>query len=131
PMLTWAAYQDEYLDEMLQLEGRGYPAIHSTCGGCQAANPTFRCTQQTCYGPSLFCHECIVDRHSVLLTHWIQEWTGNFFQRCSLKDLGLVIQLGHPTGYSCPNPLRANKNFVVIDLTGVHNVQVNFCLCDS
>lgn len=26
-MLTWADHRDEYLDETLRLEGRGYPAI--------------------------------------------------------------------------------------------------------
>ncbi|KAJ7816714.1 hypothetical protein B0H14DRAFT_2374442, partial [Mycena olivaceomarginata] len=131
PMLTWAEHQDEYLDEMLRLEGRGYAAIYSKCGGCEAPNPSFRCEHQTCYGPSLFCQTCIVARHSVLPTHWIQEWNGTFFERRSLMSLGVVIQLGHPPGFSCPNPLKANKNFVLIDVTGVQNVAVNFCQCDG
>ncbi|KAJ6549339.1 hypothetical protein B0H10DRAFT_2380877, partial [Mycena sp. CBHHK59/15] len=131
PMLTWAGHQDEYLDEVLRLEGRGYPAIHSTCGGCKAPNPTFRCAQQTCYGPSLFCQACIVKGHTVLPTHWIQEWNGSFFERRALKDLGLVIQLGHPPGSHCPNPLAANKDFCLIDVTGVHTVTMSYCLCDS
>ncbi|KAJ7306865.1 hypothetical protein DFH08DRAFT_720597 [Mycena albidolilacea] len=130
-MLTWTLHQDEYLDELLRLEGRGYAAIYSTCGGCQKLNPTFRCEHQTCLGPSLYCQACIVARHSALPTHWIQEWNGNFFERRALKTLGLVIQLGHPVGYSCPNPLKAIKTFVVIDVTGVHNVDVNFCQCDG
>ncbi|KAF8151201.1 hypothetical protein K438DRAFT_1623891 [Mycena galopus ATCC 62051] len=130
-MLTWAGHQDEYLDEMLRLEGRGYPAIHSKCGGCGEADPTYRCAQQTCYGPGLFCKKCIVARHAVLPTHWIQEWNGNFFVRRSLKDLGLVIQLGHPPGFSCDSPLRAHTHFVVIDVTGIHYVNVNFCQCDG
>ncbi|KAJ7936237.1 hypothetical protein B0H13DRAFT_1589693, partial [Mycena leptocephala] len=108
----WANHQDEYLDEMLRLEGRGYAAIYSTCGGCQRPNPTFICEQQTCYGPSLFCQRCIVERHTMLPTHWIQEWNGTFFERRGLMSLGLVMQLGHPPGYSCPNPLRGNKGFV-------------------
>ncbi|KAJ7851615.1 hypothetical protein B0H14DRAFT_2355115, partial [Mycena olivaceomarginata] len=131
PMLTWAEYQDEYLDEFLRLEGRGYRAIHSMCGGCSRPDPTFRCEHQTCNGPSLFCQTCIVRGHSVLPTHWIQEWNGNFFARRSLKDLGLVVQLGHPVGKGCSAPVRAHKEFVVIDVTGVHNVAVNFCNCDS
>ncbi|KAJ7808113.1 hypothetical protein B0H14DRAFT_2609131 [Mycena olivaceomarginata] len=103
PMLTWAAYQDEYLDEMLRLEGRGYPAIHSTCGGCQAA----------------ILHS---DAPSRLATA----------HRYSVTNASSTATLSsRHTGSNCPNPLRANKNFVVIDLTGVHNVQVNFCLCDS
>jgi hypothetical protein len=71
-MLTWAEHQDEYLDELLRLEGRGYKAIHSRCRGCSAPDPIFRCEHQTCYSPSLFCKTCIVQTHSVLPTHWIQ-----------------------------------------------------------
>ncbi|KAF7343966.1 CxC2 domain-containing protein [Mycena venus] len=131
PMLMWADHQNEYLDEMLRLKGRGYPAIYFKCGGCSEADPTFRCAQQTCYGPGLFCKKCIVACHAVLPTHWIQEWNGNFFEQRAPKDLGLVIQLGHPPGFSCDSPLRAHKNFVVIDVTGIHYVEVNFCHCDG
>jgi hypothetical protein len=61
----------------------------------------------------------------------LQEWNGTFFERRSLSSLGLVMQLGHPVGYSCSNPARAHKDFVVIDTTGIHNITVNFCLCDG
>ncbi|KAJ7677667.1 hypothetical protein B0H14DRAFT_3683366 [Mycena olivaceomarginata] len=118
PMLTWATHQDEYLDEVLRLEGRGYLAVYSTCGGCRGSDPTFRCEHQMCNGSGLFCKRCIVQQHAVLPTHWIQ-------------DLGLVVQLGHPAGYSCDNPWKAHQDFVIIDVTGVHNVNVNYCLCDS
>ncbi|KAF8209775.1 hypothetical protein K438DRAFT_1960010 [Mycena galopus ATCC 62051] len=94
PMRTWAGHRDEYLDEMLRLEGRGYPAIYSRCGDCQDPDPKFRCKNGQC------------------------EWQGLFFERRSLKSLGLVVQLGHPIGYACPNPTHANKMFVVIDMTG-------------
>ncbi|KAJ7806522.1 hypothetical protein B0H14DRAFT_2222684, partial [Mycena olivaceomarginata] len=124
-------HQDEYLDEFLRLEGRGYANIHSKCGGCGKVDPTYRCAQQTCYGPSLYCKACIVSRHTVLPTHWIQEWNGNFFERRTLKSLGLVIQLGHPPGTGCNNPIKAIVTFTLIDLTGIHNVDVNFCDCDS
>ncbi|KAJ7900557.1 hypothetical protein B0H14DRAFT_3752784 [Mycena olivaceomarginata] len=97
PMLTWAEHQHEYLDEFLRLEGRGYANIYSKCGGCGKADPTYRCAQQTCYGPSLYCKTCIVSRHAVLPTHWIQ----------------------------------AIMTFTVINLTGIHSVDVNFCNCDS
>ncbi|KAK6974649.1 CxC2 domain-containing protein, partial [Favolaschia claudopus] len=48
PMLTWANHQDEYLAEMLRLEGRGYPSFHSACKGCGAGDPLFRCEHQMC-----------------------------------------------------------------------------------
>ncbi|KAJ7300618.1 hypothetical protein DFH08DRAFT_979518 [Mycena albidolilacea] len=107
PMLTWTKHQDEYLDEVLRLEGRSYSAIW------------------------LFCKQCIVKRHTVLPTYWVQEWNRTFFERQALENLGLVVQLGHLTGYSCNNPWKAHQDFVVIDVTGVHNVNVNYCLCDS
>ncbi|KAJ7858079.1 hypothetical protein B0H14DRAFT_2351919 [Mycena olivaceomarginata] len=107
----------------------------------------YRCAQQTCYGPSLYCKKCIVSRHAALPTHWIQvrdiyfswgrltnylqEWNGSFFVRRTLKSLGLVIQLGHPVGTGCNNPAKAIVTFTVIDLTGIHNVDANFCNCDS
>ncbi|KAJ6508192.1 hypothetical protein C8R45DRAFT_1089391 [Mycena sanguinolenta] len=128
PMLTWAEHQDEYLDEILRLEGRDYPAIYSSCGRVE---PTFRCCQQACYGPSLFCRQCVVQCHAVLPSHWVEEWNSSFFEQRSLKELGLVVQLGHPPGISCPNPLPTNKAFVLIDLTSIHNVAVNFCQCDG
>jgi hypothetical protein len=71
-MLTWAEHQDEYLDEMIRLEGRGYASIYSKCGGCGEPNPRFRCAQQTCFRLSLYCQKCVVARHAVLPTHWIQ-----------------------------------------------------------
>jgi hypothetical protein len=58
-------------------------------------------------------------------------WNGEYFDRLSLYDLGLVVQLGHPHGYSCPTSQPAHKDFVVIDLTGIQHVRVNFCECDS
>ncbi|KAJ6602999.1 hypothetical protein B0H10DRAFT_2079964 [Mycena sp. CBHHK59/15] len=116
---------------MLRLEGRGYHAIYSKCGGCRKADPNYRCAQQVCYGPSLFCKQRIVKKHAALPTHWIQEWNSVFFKRRSLKELGLVVQLGHPVGTACSTPVKANKDFVVIDLTGIHEVAVDLCLCDS
>jgi hypothetical protein len=60
-----------------------------------------------------------------------QQWNGKYFVRRSLKDLGLVIQLGHPAGTSCPNSTKAHKDFVLIDVTGIHDIALNYCLCDS
>ncbi|KAJ7029322.1 hypothetical protein C8F04DRAFT_1264984 [Mycena alexandri] len=131
PMKTWAKHQGEYLDEMLRLEGRGYAAIYSMCLGCGGVSPTFRCMQQTCYGPGLYCQACLLTQHACLPTHWVEEWNGRFFERRELAALGLVVQLGHPSGFACGAPVRASKEFCVIDVTGIHKVNVNFCLCDS
>lgn len=58
-------------------------------------------------------------------------WAGDFFATTTLSKLGLRIQLGHPVGETCVNPVPAKgDNFVVIDLSGIHNVKLDFCGCE-
>ncbi|KAF8208998.1 hypothetical protein K438DRAFT_1573084 [Mycena galopus ATCC 62051] len=130
-MMAWMDFRDEYLEEMLRLEGRGDEIFHARCALCEEEALLFRCSNQGCHGPEMFCAACIVIKHASLPTHWIEKWNGKYFERHSLYELGLVIQLGHPHGYSCPTPHAAHKDFVVIDITGIHNVRVQFCECDG
>ena len=68
---------------------------------------------------------------SLVLIMRRQRWDGKKFARVSLKDLGLRVQLGHPVGESCVSPVTAfNDAFVVLDVTGVHEVGVDFCGCE-
>ncbi|KAK6997432.1 CxC2 domain-containing protein [Favolaschia claudopus] len=131
PFQTWVALRGEYLDEMLRLEGRGSPGTYSACASCGSPDPSYRCENQTCYGPGMFCGSCIVERHEVLPTHWIQRWVDNCFERVSLAELGLVVQLGHTPGATCGAVRRGKYKFTVIDVNGIHNVAVQFCECDS
>ncbi|KAJ7722485.1 hypothetical protein DFH07DRAFT_872061 [Mycena maculata] len=116
---------------MLRLEGRGDADVYGSCGGCNEADPRFRCEHQTCFGCGLFCQRCLVQRHQTLPTHWIQEWNGSLFERRTLAELGLEVQLGHPAGYSCPTSRAGHEEFTVIDITGIQTVKVFFCDCDS
>jgi hypothetical protein len=44
--------------------------------------------------------------------------------------LGLRIQLGHPSGQLCINPISASTNgFVVLDTDIIHTVALDFCNC--
>ncbi|KAJ7026606.1 hypothetical protein C8F04DRAFT_966262 [Mycena alexandri] len=131
PLKAWIEYRDEYLDEMLRLEGRGGFVERANCASCGVVDPMFRCAHQLCMGPEMFCEACIVQKHAFLPTHVVEEWNGEYFDRRTLFELGLVMQLGHPPGFSCPTAKPADKDFVVIDLTGVHYVRLNFCECDS
>ncbi|KAJ7794948.1 hypothetical protein B0H14DRAFT_3496550 [Mycena olivaceomarginata] len=131
PFQTWVGHRDEYLDEMLRLEGRGDIDTYTTCGSCGAANPQYRCKLQSCYGPGMFCKSCIVKQHEVLPTHWVQEWNASFFERVGLCNLGLVVQLGHTPGSSFPSMRRGKFKFMLIDVNGIHNIAIQFCQCDS
>ncbi|KAJ7771188.1 hypothetical protein B0H14DRAFT_2294123, partial [Mycena olivaceomarginata] len=131
PFQTWVQHRDEYLDEMLRAEGRGEAGVYTFCGSCGERNPLYRCENQSCFGAQLFCQSCIVARHQVLPTHWIQEWQGTFFKRISLNSLGLVVQLGYTPGSSCTTMRRGKYKFTLIDVSGIHNVAVQFCECDQ
>jgi hypothetical protein len=57
-------------------------------------------------------------------------WNGLFFERKSLKSLGLRVQLGHPIGTLCPFPVASyNNDFTVIDSDGIHQISLYFCGC--
>ncbi len=63
-----------------------------------------------------------------LCTKFFQIWTGSYFKKTSLGDLGLVIQLGHKLGQTCLIPAVVHS-FVVIDVDGIHTVRMSFCEC--
>ncbi|KAI0693244.1 hypothetical protein C8T65DRAFT_711224 [Cerioporus squamosus] len=89
----------------------------------------YRC--EDCDDCSLYCKECIVTQHAQHPLHCIKEWTGTHYEHVSLKALGLRVQLGHPPGERCVNPVRAfGDAFVVLDLNGVHEVGLDFCRCE-
>ncbi|KAJ7818572.1 hypothetical protein B0H14DRAFT_3473649 [Mycena olivaceomarginata] len=46
--------------------------------------------------------------HQRLPFHHIERWDGQCFERCTLKSLGIRIQLGHRLGEKCPNPAPAS-----------------------
>ncbi|KAJ7920050.1 hypothetical protein B0H13DRAFT_1605720, partial [Mycena leptocephala] len=115
----------------LRLEGRGNADVYSECHGCSVCDPIYCCAHQMCYGSGLFCSAYILKQHAVLPTHWIENWTGSFFECKSLSSLGLVIQLGHPPGYAYETATTGNKKFVPIDVTGVHEIKVRFYECNA
>ena len=107
----------------------------------------YRC--RDCFDNILHCQSCIVAEHlsnpyhqievralsflyPILLTVSIKRWNGTFFERATLKNLGLRIQLGHPINQPCPLPAPSSgDDFVVIDSHGIHEVALDFCGCGT
>ncbi|KAJ7039429.1 hypothetical protein C8F04DRAFT_1255133 [Mycena alexandri] len=73
----------------------------------------------------------LIAAHAQLPTHFLERWNGKNFERGRnwLQKLGLRIQLNHPPGVICPYRQAAPKDFVLYDLSGVHEVNVDFCGC--
>ncbi|KAJ7431147.1 hypothetical protein B0H11DRAFT_2165768 [Mycena galericulata] len=123
---------NSYVHEHLRREGRGAPKVYSRCKTRDCAGVAeFRCVDGMCVGEAMYCARCIVQTHAQLPTHFVEKWTGTHFKRRRtwLRDLGLRIQLGHPPGSMCPFKQAAPHDFVLYDLTGVHEIGVDFCGC--
>ena len=73
-MTTWLEYRQEYLDELLRLEGRGLNAAEAregpSCADCKAQEGTYRCVE--CFGRELVCEGCCISRHRRLPLHRIE-----------------------------------------------------------
>ena len=108
---------------------------------CPAGEVLFRC-KDCGHGHTLLCGSCIMSKHCELELHRIevskaffgvqvmmrQKWNGHFFEKAPLSTLGLRIQLGHDGG-RCSMPVPASSNFLVFDVSSVHQVNVDFCGC--
>jgi hypothetical protein len=107
-------------------EGIGDPC---SCGSDKAI---FRCEEDCFEIAPLQCQQCIVNQHTRLPFHRIQEWTGEYFKRTSLHILGARIFLGH-SGMPCPNrsSTSSGRPFVIVDRNGFHNFIIEFCHCDK
>nr|GAT48004.1 predicted protein [Mycena chlorophos] len=108
---AWAKNdRDEFLDLLLWNDGRRGRGLSSSCG-----EPV--------------CDSCCAAAHTENPLHWIERWNGEYYERTSLKALGLRVQLGHPPGEPCSAPQAAHSDFTVIHSTGIHSVSVDFCGC--
>ncbi|KAI0702783.1 hypothetical protein C8T65DRAFT_579081 [Cerioporus squamosus] len=130
PLLMWIKRIPQYLAELLRLEGRGEHATPQCvkCGTLGGA--CYRC--EDCCNVGLHCQDCMKSVHAALPLHRIRQWKDGFFQKITLKELGLRVQLGHDPGDRCFNPKRAfADDFVVLDVMGIHEVGLDFCGCDK
>ncbi|KAK7444542.1 hypothetical protein VKT23_015220 [Stygiomarasmius scandens] len=130
PMRTFVHHREDYLAIQMILKGRG-DRIPTTCPTCPSnrtpIEPTFRC--KDCFSTGLMCQDCTVESHRTNPLHQIELWNGTHFERISLKRLGLVVQLGHPYGGSCPNPVKGPSKMIIVHTNGLHRIQLNYCGC--
>ncbi|KAI0069871.1 hypothetical protein K474DRAFT_1568226, partial [Panus rudis PR-1116 ss-1] len=123
---AWMPFRDEYAEEMLRYEGHRNAAGIQPCVRCEHSEGTVRCLD--CFDSPSWCPTCSIDLHRSMPLHRMQQFNGKYYEKTSLKVLGLRIFLGH-NGDACPHPARRSQKFVVGDMTGFHELDVEFCGC--
>ncbi|EIM79073.1 uncharacterized protein STEHIDRAFT_69945, partial [Stereum hirsutum FP-91666 SS1] len=113
------------LDEVLRHEGLAGQHPLSFCASCQLEAGTLRC--EDCVSSHLYCDSCVCENHKTAPLHRIKRWEGRTFARCSLRECGLCLQLGHD-GDDCAHP-HPQCTLTILDITGVHQINVQFCDC--
>jgi CxC2 like cysteine cluster associated with KDZ transposases len=92
-------HRQTHLAKLVELEA---PPANKLCINCQQCPGLYRCLD--CHlGQRLLCKKCCLRVHQHNPFHKIQYWTGQFFDRADLGELGLIIHLGHD-GNPCPQP---------------------------
>ncbi|KAF9493977.1 hypothetical protein BDN71DRAFT_1394009, partial [Pleurotus eryngii] len=126
--MEWMPYQQSFLDKLHRLDGR-CGQTSGQCDECNAPNSYYRC--QDCLDFTTYCSGCILKGHIALPLHRIECWNPRFcyFERSSLASIGLVIDLGHH-GTQCEFTYEI-RECVIVDTTGIHNVNVRLCSCGT
>ena len=65
---------------------------------------------------------------TTLSDSFLKKWNGFFFEKSTLQDAGLRIQLGHG-GAKCIAPAPGPSKFIIVNVSGIHNVAIDYCDC--
>jgi len=95
---------------------------------CSEATWTVRCTD--CFQYRATCARCFIELHIHNPFHWAEEWTGKYFVRKDISELGHVITLNHDGG-PCPEATSRpeGQRFTVVHSNGIHVTRLQFCNC--
>ncbi|KAJ6608385.1 hypothetical protein B0H10DRAFT_2068058 [Mycena sp. CBHHK59/15] len=133
PLRQWVENcREEFLEILLLLEGRADHRSYSVCASCSVGKADHRCRHCMSSG-ELVCQSCLLSQHERHPLHRVEYWNGVYFEKKTLKDLGLRIQLGHWRGRrTCLVPEHAaGDEFVIVDEHGIHMVCLDFCGCGT
>jgi hypothetical protein len=125
-----STHADSYLSTLFS---RDSPPTESCCICQKPSNEQYRC--KTCLAPTPRCSDCTLSAHRHSPTHHISKWNGQFWEECSLVDLGLVLHLGHPGGTAISespcNESQTVHAITVGDLHGFATIHCTFCSHDN
>ncbi|KAL1699668.1 hypothetical protein EV121DRAFT_283940 [Schizophyllum commune] len=130
PMQCWRPYDQMFLHELLRHEGLAGDHHNTKCASCKTT-PSLDTTYYKCAdcGVHILCEGCCLEQHQHLPLHRIARWTGDYWDKLiSLKDLGLVYQVGHG-GRPCPAPQTTVYSMTVIAATHICRINIRYCAC--
>jgi len=131
-MRDWQSHRDNFLSEILSVEG---PPQDKSCGNCgRTEQAIYRCSD--CFYSGLLCLDCCLKDHIRHPFHHIKVWTGQYFSPTTLHRLGYILHLGHG-GLPCPisgeqgeRDSKASKGtLIVVDIRSIHSHSVSWCRC--
>ncbi|TFK60153.1 hypothetical protein BDN72DRAFT_779774 [Pluteus cervinus] len=94
---------------------------------CGKGNAIYRCVD--CFHSPVLCSACIVVDHALNPFHRLEKWTGTYFSRTCMNDLGGAIHLGH-NGRRCHNILpQSGRRLTIVHTTGIQTIFTTFCGC--
>ncbi len=96
-----------------------------TCGASKSVK--YQCCE--CLNAPALCSKCIVTTHQRQPLHRIQMWTGTHFDTSSLRELRLVMYLGH-NGTLCPASIEPQE-IIIVHTNGIHQCLVQYCDCND
>jgi len=110
------------------LKTKTHKEIGQPCFCGSGLTRLYRC--QDCFNSQMFCGLCIIPAHIHNPFHRIQKWIGTHFVRSSLKEVGLVISLGH-SGIRCPNlsSMTRGRPTTIVHTNGMHETIIEYCHC--
>ncbi|KAA1479376.1 hypothetical protein DENSPDRAFT_756233, partial [Dentipellis sp. KUC8613] len=75
------------------------------------------------------CGTCIAVSHQPNPLHVVEKWTGSFYEKVTLADIGLVINLGHE-GAICPSKwVKEPSKLVCVHISGIQEIRIRYCEC--
>ncbi|KAK7017019.1 hypothetical protein VNI00_018746 [Paramarasmius palmivorus] len=122
PNIYWKEnYRHLFLSELLRGAGRGDARGQETCSVCHGP-PLETVMEDDELGTRLYrCRDCVLGD---------LRWNGDYFERATLKELGLTYQLNHQSLY-CPKPLDCHTQLRILHTNGIHDVSLKFCGCGN
>lgn len=92
----WLPRRQDYLARILELEAPPDPRV---CSHCLSGDGSWKCLD--CLETPILCSACCRTSHRSNVFHRVEHWNGEFYTPAWLRQVGVVIHLGH-RGLECP-----------------------------